>query len=428
MRPLTLILLFGFLIGLLACSGGAASSTAGDEDHSDLDLYPWPDGDRNLNGDVEDRDGDSDDERFDRDSPDGDIVDGDGFDGEQDVDYELPPPGDVCLEIDGRLDLGCDGVFDRACITRRSDIHGREVESWRDDDCDGTPDSFCSTTSYDDAARSTLETADDDCDGVADLCTTRFFDAYGRVERLEIDQGCLAETSACQWIGYQTASQERASGFDQDCDGTLDSLCVFETFDAAGLLILEREEPACDGTAQRCLAYSYDEWGGLTRLVHDEGCDGSPENCYVFTNDAAGRVVSEARDMDCDDSLDFDCISRAFDEQGRLASEYLDDDCDGTPEHCTDVSSDTQGRRVETLSDCGERIWACITRRLDAEGRLLEVRDDRECDDSSDPNDRCDTYTYDAAGNRSEQSTDLACDGVPDECRAWNYACFAVAD
>ena len=277
------------------------------------------------------------------------------------------------------------------------DAKGNVILEGIDNDCDGVEEQ-CDLTEWDDAGRKTADYRDADCDGTID--------------------------SMCIWWAYDDAAASMTWTEDYDCDGIPEFLRTY-VYDAEGRVVLEAvEEGEESGFAAYCYAYSYDEFGNEIEKKSGETCDGPWAYCQVSVFDEEGVQTETYQDQDCDGIPDKNCrvYEITTDADGVIdMSQSFDSECDGEIEFCSSTVATQDWYVLASSHDdgCDGLVESCYRRVFDADGDLLYGEHEEPC--GAEPSICAEAFTLDVNGQVTTRKTDGNCDGEPEECETFVY-------
>ncbi|MCB9475685.1 MAG: hypothetical protein H6684_16710 [Deltaproteobacteria bacterium] len=367
--------LMGLCVGWgLACQAGGDPVDAPDDDDDD-----------------EVTDDDTTDDDVDDDVVDDDTTDDDTTDDDDDE--------EMCEVEHYDLDEKCDGEIEQ-CVDYGFTEDGQPTSTSDDTDCDGTPD-VCQANTYDGDGNLILTGSDANCDGTPDTDCTVYADyakaAGDGAGTVGADSDCnsVPETS-CQKITYDEDGNPLTVEFDNDCNGEADACAVYTYED--GVFKSYKEDSKCNDTDDYCYEDVYQPFGDgqYQQRRFDTDCDGEADNCQFWIYNEDGHLLRTGVDANCKKNGTSDCVNQVWTGDG-ITGSNVDSDCDG--------KADTD----------------CVTATVNDDGVQLTIENDTDCDGETDV---CTKNLLDADGRIDQTVTDEGCDEDPEVCQFYDHLCF----
>jgi hypothetical protein len=291
-----------------------------------------------------------------------------------------------------------------------------EADSYSDGDSDDDGDAFPDSENEHVFCRKTSQGRDTDFDGVADKgCEMREYDDRGLLLNVKWDQDCDGNAEQVDACGVE--ADRSVCQYSANLDNFDPQPCRADIYLPGDRVVLHCNVPDCDGKLINCDYTRFENFndpfgdvfsgrdangdmvfdqcdyrihsepdpktGVVTRTYFtDLGCDGGQDEvCFTEGLLSNEETVFSSSDMECDGVPDDWCMDSTFDRDGRLLSTNSDYDCDGMPDNaCRIYSYDSAGRVTAYSFDshCAGTLFAHVTRKYDADGRLL--REQAEAD------------------------------------------------
>ncbi|MCI5071539.1 hypothetical protein MRY82_01175 [bacterium] len=292
---------------------------------------------------------------------------------------------------------------------------------------------------------------DNDGDGQNDTKGIPFYNDYGDLNVIHLDEGIDDNIDEINTTEYDERGNETYSDRDQDGDGTPESISN-SSYDLDNNLIYNDEDYDGDGNIDYIMHADYDDYGNLLQVEYDYDGDTVTDQRSLFSYDSLGNKIKKEQDLDANGSVDIienyiydnDLLVRVdydynadeiadeklfytYDEHGNLLLEERDFNLDGTMDSRITKAYNVFNQLITAFHDNNaDGIFeSTYTYIYNSEKLLTEIRDD---DDANGQDDDIRKFYYDDYRNIIRVERDADGDGQSDAIsyRTYNSKNFPV--